>query len=157
MLSLAKALLALGSAPANRKGPKSKSTGNSGEKRGRIENLKPFQPGQSGNPSGRPKALFSDAYMRVLERQIPNDAKGRLFIDAVAERVVALAVQGDIRAVMELADRLQGKAMQGVQVAGPGGGAIPLTSFTPEENEKRIAELLAQAGMAVVPIRGTES
>lgn len=40
-----------------------KPTANKGEpkptesKRGRVENLRPFQPGQSGNPGGQPKGL----------------------------------------------------------------------------------------------------
>jgi hypothetical protein len=44
--------------------------------------------------------------------------------------------------------RAEGKPMQAVQMSGPGVGAIPITSLTPEENEKRIAELLAKGGMA---------
>lgn len=33
-----------------------------------------------------------------------------------------------------------------MELSGPRGGAIPLTSMTPEENERRIAELMAKAG-----------
>jgi len=35
--------------------PKAKTATES--KRGRVENLRPFQPGQSGNPGGQPKGL----------------------------------------------------------------------------------------------------
>jgi hypothetical protein len=52
-----------------------------------------------------------------------------------------LAAKGDIKAFIELTDRIEGKAMQGVHLSGPQGGAIPITHLSPEENEKRLAEI----------------
>jgi hypothetical protein len=43
-----------------------KPTQNSG-KRGRVENLKPWKPGQSGNPGGRPKIIGQTLEQRLLE------------------------------------------------------------------------------------------
>jgi hypothetical protein len=57
------------------------STGNSGKnsgRRGRIQNLKPWQKGVSGNLSGRPKSKrLSDAYKHQLQQLVPGDAEGR--------------------------------------------------------------------------------
>jgi hypothetical protein len=105
-----------------------------------------FRPGQSGNPGGRPKAIMTDAYMRALSRQIPNDAEGRIYADLLAEKVISAASKGDIRAISEITDRVQGKVQQAVMFGGEGGGAIPFLNVSPAENEKRIAELLARAG-----------
>ena len=58
-----------------------------------------FRPGQSGNPGGRPKAIMTDAYMRALSRQIPNDAEGRIYADLLAEKVISAASKGDIRRI----------------------------------------------------------
>jgi len=66
------------------------------KKRGRIENLKPWKPGQSGNPGGRPKrdvaseiarAVFEgneEAIYRALSKALLK-ASPRLFV-ALAER-----------------------------------------------------------------------
>ena len=58
---------------ASKKGASKKSTQNSGkadgrkQNKGRVENLKPFPKGVSGNPGGRPRSeLLSDAYRKYL-------------------------------------------------------------------------------------------
>lgn len=81
----------------------------------------------------------------MLSKKIPNDADGRTMAEAVAERIVTLALKGDIKAITEITDRVEGKAMQVQQLQGPGGGAIPFMELTPEENEKAIAALLNSA------------
>ena len=77
------------------------TTGNNGK----SENLKPFQKGQSGNPSGRPKGIapavrkaFKDSPVELVEvlRQIAND--------------VAAKDSDRIAAARELLDRGWGKS-----------------------------------------------
>ena len=115
-----------------------------------LERLKQhaFPPGVSGNPSGRPREIMGPAYRRALLRKIPNDAAGRIVADAVAEKMVALALKGDIRIAIELADRLDGRPQQSMSFDGAG---IPLEilNMTTEQKRQRLAELLAKA-------RGTE-
>jgi hypothetical protein len=51
-------------------------------------------------------------------------------------------------AIGMIADRTDGKPAQAVTLAAPDGGAIAITSLSPAENEKRIAEILARTGAA---------
>jgi Family of unknown function (DUF5681) len=116
-------------------------------KRGNSDKIKPYQfkPGQSGNPGGRPKRPLSDAYRDLMDKIVPGDKEKRTFAELIALAVAKEAIKGKTQAAIEIADRVEGKSMQGVQVSGPSGGAI-LESLTPEQNERRIAELLAKGG-----------
>lgn len=70
---------------------------------------RPFQPGQSGNPNGRPKSKpFKDALRKALEEAGDNERA----LSLVAMALVAKAQMGDVRAIKELADRLDGKVTQ---------------------------------------------
>ena len=71
-----------------------------------------FQPGQSGNPGGKPKQAkqFRDALIRQLEKA-DNDGKK---LDAVARRLVENAIGGETSAIREIADRIDGKVPQAV-------------------------------------------
>jgi hypothetical protein len=76
-----------------------------------------WKPGQSGNPGGRPKRTpLIDACREVLNQLVPGDAMGRTYAQAIAEKLAAKAVAGDIRAAQELADRAEGKARQTLQI-----------------------------------------
>lgn len=70
---------------------------------------RPFQPGQSGNPNGRPKSRpFKDA----LERALKAAGADKDLLDSVAAALVAKASDGDVPAIKEIADRLDGKVTQ---------------------------------------------
>lgn len=72
---------------------------------------RPFQPGQSGNPNGRPKSKpFKDAIQKALKAA--GDDKDML--EAVATALVGKAMMGDVPAIKELADRLDGKVAQAI-------------------------------------------
>lgn len=72
--------------------------------------------------------------------------KGLTNAQVLAVKQFDLVIEtGDMRAAVEIMDRIEGKTVQVQQHQGPGGGAIPFTSLNPEENEKRIAELEALA------------
>ena len=71
----------------------------------------PFKPGQSGNPGGRPKTKpFRDALRRAVEAA--GDDTQRL--DMVALALYSKALEGDVSAIKEVADRLDGKVPQGI-------------------------------------------
>lgn len=81
--------------------------------RGRVENLKPWRKGQSGNPGGRPKTKYlSEAYRRILDdhgadtfaKTIANDA---LHADRARDRLAA---------VQEITDRTEGRAVHAVKL-----------------------------------------
>jgi hypothetical protein len=72
-------------------------------------------PGQSGNPSGRPKSRkFKETLKRILEK-----ANG---YEAVAAALLARAENGDVAAIKEVFDRVDGKVpavVGGAEELGP--------------------------------------
>jgi Family of unknown function (DUF5681) len=117
-----------------------------------LEALKPtqFQPGQSGNAGGRPKKTpITDALRQLIEEEYSGKQKrfkGLSNVRVIALRMFELAIAGDLRAMQEIADRVEGKVAQRQELAGPDGGAIPWMNLSREENERRLAVLLARAG-----------
>ncbi len=83
------------------------------------QNLKPFKPGQSGNPNGRPKGKSLTTILRdLLERKInvkdPISGKKtkKTIRDHIGLNLAAKAVKGDLVAIGIVFDRLEGKAVQ---------------------------------------------
>jgi hypothetical protein len=69
--------------------------------------LKPFKPGQSGNPNGRPKGLFSRAALRQLRQQVADGTKQ---VDCVVDSLIQKAINGaDVPAATFLRDCTDGK------------------------------------------------
>ncbi|GAA3758461.1 DUF5681 domain-containing protein [Terriglobus aquaticus] len=95
-----------------------------------------FQPGQSGNPSGRPKkAPITDYLREQLDRAIPAGMLDKLrpeersflgelfgtsptFGHMVAFKTIQQACKGDVFALRELLDRVEGKVTRTVEHAG---------------------------------------
>jgi ribosomal protein L17 len=72
----------------------------------------PFKSGQSGNPAGRrAEKPFADA-LRMELAAAGTDHKA---LRKVAATLIAKAQDGDMSAIKELADRLDGKAVQGIE------------------------------------------
>jgi len=87
--------------------------------KGRVENLRPpWKPGESGNPSGRPKNRpISDLYAEFAERPVPEKlrralglAKGATFAEAQTMSLFIAACNGDVRAAHEIREGIEGKA-----------------------------------------------
>lgn len=132
------------------------ATQNSGTnrgKRGRVENLKPFQPGQSGNPGGRPKkTVLSDAYRAQLEKPYPRDRQGRTYAEVIAERLAnEAAKKGSVYAASEIGDRTEGRPRQAVEVGGVNGAAINVNvREIPEDRlEAEIQTIVGSLGLAI--------
>lgn len=69
----------------------------------------PFEPGQSGNPGGKPKTKeFKAALLVALKRADGDKTK----LAQIAEALVEKAATGDVPAIREIADRTDGKATQ---------------------------------------------
>ena len=77
----------------------------------------PFQKGQSGNPNGRPKSnkRFKDALNLAVHERIDEkplrgvETRDETYLRRAAEALVEKAMSGDLRAIREVADRLDGK------------------------------------------------
>lgn len=116
--------------------------------RGRIENLKMWPKGVSGNPSGRPKKRpISDEYERIADCPLPDEIrkklrmkKGTTFREALAVRTFYAAMRGQSAAAREIREAIEGKATQRLELTGaegkpltPGAPARPLKTYTQEQ------------------------
>lgn len=86
-----------------------------------------FQPGQSGNPGGRPKTKpFRDALM--IEAKLAEDGEAcEAKPGSLRWNARKLLEQGDVPSIKELADRLDGKVPQGLIGGDPDDPPISIT------------------------------
>ena len=109
-------------------------------------NLRPWKPGESGNPSGRPKTPYRDAHRAIANELVkelrinPNDTIAL----AIAKAVAREALKGKIQAAKEAADRAEGTATQRQRVEGPDGGPLQIEAKTVDELRARVTELTAR-------------
>ncbi len=79
------------------------------KKRRRTENLKPWKPGQSRNPGGRPKKdIASEIAQRVFEENA----------EAIEKAMLKALLKGDPEVFVVLADRAFGKLTLKVEIPG---------------------------------------
>jgi hypothetical protein len=72
-----------------------------------------FKPGQSGNPSGRPKvAHLSTAYKRKLAEECPFDKDGRTWAEVIAEGLCCAALNGKAIAAKEIRQATEGDLLR---------------------------------------------
>ncbi len=75
-----------------------------------------FQKGETGNPTGRPRAtLLSEALRAQLAETLPA-ANEYTVAEAVARSLIREALKGDVSAAREIADRTEGRAKQSVDL-----------------------------------------
>lgn len=68
--------------------------------------------------------LWSDAVRQAVLEYGTGDAKSIRKIRLIAQKVVDLAIQGDMQAIKEIGDRLDGRPKQATEVTGADGDAI---------------------------------
>jgi Family of unknown function (DUF5681) len=93
--------------------PPNSVTGNSEQKTGiarSLANLRPWRPGQSGNPQGRPKKLITEATREWLAKV--DESTGLTNAQMVAKAQVEQAIKGETAAYNAVADRTEGKVIQ---------------------------------------------
>lgn len=85
-----------------------------------------FQPGESGNPAGRPKGSrnLSTILREMLSEEVEIEIEGKKekceFQEAIVKQLLRKANKGNLRAIQEIFDRVDGKAKQQVDVTTKG-------------------------------------
>jgi hypothetical protein len=101
--------------------------------------LEPYQwkkGAPSPNPAGRPKSrLVSEALKGRLAEVDPNDPKGRTRAELIAEKLEELALAGDVQAVKEIVNRIEGLPRQDLAVT------ATALSMSPERANALVARL----------------
>lgn len=80
-----------------------------------------FQKGQSGNPKGRAKSekVWADAIRLAVNRiGTGEDGQARKKLALLADSLVTRAIAGDVAAMKEIGDRLDGKPTQAIEHSG---------------------------------------
>jgi hypothetical protein len=86
-----------------------------------------FEKGRSGNPGGRPKGPSLKAELiRHLGRKGEDGVR---HADAIALTLIDMARDGNLEAIREILDRVDGKVPQQQQVTGDGGGPVRVESY----------------------------
>jgi hypothetical protein len=99
--------------------------------------------GRSGRRPGDTATLWADALRVAVSRE---DVDGRKKLARLAERCVEAALGGDMQAIKEIGDRLDGKPRQSMDMTTA--ARKPIREMTDEEIAERIAELEAQSADA---------
>ena len=85
-----------------------------------------------GAPLGNQNALrgrkWSDAINRAIARAEADPAAGHRTLNAIADRLLEKAAEGDLNAIKELGDRLEGRPAQALTLTGDDeGGPVRFT------------------------------
>lgn len=90
---------------------------------------KGFMPGQSGNPSGRPRRQpITEEYAVLLEEELPKKEREALGLPpgttwgraiAVSRMREALRTKGGTLAMKEITDRIEGKVKESIEISRP--------------------------------------
>ena len=84
---------------------------------------RPFKPGQSGNPNGRPRKEFTIPHLLRVSSELPvSDNDKRTRMQAVIDMAWKQAQRGNKDARQWLSDRMEGRPTQ----------AIELTEYEPD-------------------------
>jgi hypothetical protein len=75
-----------------------------------------------GNQNAAQGKLWNAAIRRALGK--PSRVEGKVALDELAEKLVELAMAGEIAALKEVGDRVDGKPAQSVEVGGADGGPV---------------------------------
>ena len=101
---------------------------------GRIENLKPWKPGQSGNPGGRPKN--GDVASEIAKAVFSQNP------EMIYQAFLKALKKGNVYAFKVLADRAYGKVKEPREVT------HRYEDLSDEDLQREIDSLLANLGLA---------
>lgn len=105
-----------------------------------------FQPGQSGNPGGRPKGSVTSLW-RHLNAEVDAEEDGRTRAEVLYHRAYGEAKRGNIHAIALILDRTEGKPRQ----------PVSLTVERREQLEQAIEGIMRDAEAAGSPCTREEA
>ncbi len=113
-------------------------------------NLKPFPPGQSGNPAGRPPGRSLSARLREIIEKDANPAKagGKDIGQVLMQKLVELAIKGNVKAIAMVLERMDGAVPQVIEAEVS--QSLDLTNLT----DKQLEQFITLAGKASGPEGG---
>jgi hypothetical protein len=84
-----------------------------------LANLVTWQPGQTGNPGGRPKKKpITDRYLRIVETELPDEIRtalslprGATFGDAIALAQARQTIKGETAAAKQMREAIEGRSI----------------------------------------------
>lgn len=88
-----------------------------------------FVKGVSGNPGGRPKKdwTWAGLYIQELKRKLKTtDGKKIDPKVAIAKRIIKMAIDGDLNAIKELSNRIDGMPQQSMEHSGEIANPTPI-------------------------------
>lgn len=114
------------------------------------QNLTPWKPGQSGNPSGRPRGTENSAtrLRRLLDavqtarHPVTKEMEDFTTLELMDAALIARAMKGDVVAYREVLDRLEGKVPQALKHEGMMQFQTVSASALSEKDEAALAALL---------------
>lgn len=117
-----------------------KNSGNSSRKRGNTQNLKPWKPGQSGNPKGRRlgqrnrKTVIMEAIRKLAAANATTPEEVEELIHAAA---IQKAVKGNFFFYSELSNGLYGKVTDKMDVTSGGKTLADVIAAAAKPNDSR--------------------
>jgi hypothetical protein len=96
-------------------------------------NLKPFKPGESGNPGGKTKKPLVD---KLLQDALSADDSANA--KKIADKLISMAKNGSLNAIKLIAERTEGKPKRNAEDS----QKEAVASLTKEQIQARLAELL---------------
>jgi hypothetical protein len=91
-----------------------------------------WQPGESGNPNGRPKrewtwaSLLEDAAEEVMKARDGQEVSAK---KAIAKRLLMMALEGDRQAIKDIMDRTDGYPMSSTDITSKGEKVTPMVNI----------------------------
>ena len=83
---------------------------------------------------GKPDKLMRDAIMVALKREATDaDGKKTRKLNQIATKLVELAVNGDMQAIKEIGDRVDGRPAQAMELTGKDGGPVEIETNAREQ------------------------
>ena len=94
----------------------------------------PFEKGRSGNPGGRrAEKPITDAIRMALSEEHADTGKKKLRV--LAQKLVDEAIDGNVQAMKEVADRMEGKPAQSKELTGDPEAPLQVVSAKPLDPE----------------------